>query len=96
MIWAISGATFVMPILMWLAARSRHGVRKVFLMVALLSAVIANIIAAQAIADILMKNTVMMTEVHKIFYNPLFLASGAYLGLFGLYQGWSHLFTGKA
>jgi hypothetical protein len=92
MIWAISGAAIVTPLLMWLAARSKSWLLKAFHAVAMLCAVTASIIAAQAIADILMKNTVMMTEVHKIFYNPLFLGSGAYLGLFGLYRGWARLF----
>ncbi|WFA18823.1 hypothetical protein ERY13_16820 [Paenibacillus mucilaginosus] len=59
---------------------------------ALVSMYAFGVIAADAVAGILLRNTVMMTEVHRIFYNPLFLAAGGYLGLYGFYRSWSGLF----
>ncbi|MUG69720.1 hypothetical protein GNP93_03405 [Paenibacillus validus] len=47
---------------------------------------------ARAVFDIVVKDTVMMTEVHKVFYDPVFLGSGAYLGVYALYIGWWTLF----
>ncbi|MFN0224000.1 hypothetical protein [Paenibacillus sp. KR2-11] len=55
---------------------------------ALVSMYVFGLVAADAVAGILLRGTVMMTEVHRIFYNPLFLAAGAYLGLYGFYRGW--------
>ncbi|MEK8128428.1 hypothetical protein WMW72_10980 [Paenibacillus filicis] len=45
-------------------------------------------IATGAIYKILRDDMVMMTEVHRVFYNSLFLASGAYLGVYAVYLIW--------
>ncbi|WP_138752479.1 hypothetical protein [Paenibacillus sinopodophylli] len=36
--------------------------------------------AADAVAETLLHDTIFMTEVHRVLANPIFLASGAYLG----------------
>lgn len=48
--------------------------------------------ATRAVFDVLVEDTVMMTEVHKVLYNPVFLSCAAYLGVYALYTGWWTLF----
>ncbi|SDC53597.1 hypothetical protein SAMN02799630_00076 [Paenibacillus sp. UNCCL117] len=50
-------------------------------------------IATGAIYKILRDDTVMMTEVHRVFYSSWFLMSGAYLGVYALYVIWWALFS---
>jgi hypothetical protein len=54
--------------------------------IAVLSAYTFGIIAAIAIYQILRDDTVFMTHIHGIFNNVAFLASGAYLGNYGLFK----------
>ncbi|WP_159887937.1 hypothetical protein [Paenibacillus puerhi] len=51
-------------------------------------------IATGAIYKILRDDMVMMTEIHRVFYNSLFLACGAYLGMYALYVVLWKLFSG--
>jgi hypothetical protein len=60
-------------------------VRFYFHLVAFLSALIFGNISAFAIYDIIIDDTVFMTNIHAIFLNPFFLLTGAYLGVYFLY-----------
>ena len=53
---------------------------------AILSALIFGNIAATEIYEIIRDNTVFMTNIHRIFLNPLFLLTGGYLGLYAVYM----------
>ncbi len=57
-----------------------------FNVVAIGSAIIFGDIAALAIYEIIKDNTVFMTHIHAIFLNPMFLITGAYLGIYFLYK----------
>lgn len=50
-----------------------------------LSAYVVGGILGTTIYDVIRNDTVFMTEVHKVFLNPFFLITGAYLGVYLLY-----------
>nr|WP_285867619.1 transposase [Mesobacillus maritimus] len=52
---------------------------------AVLSALVFGNISAMAILQIIKDDTVFMTNIHGLFLNPVFLTSGAYLGLYLIY-----------
>ncbi|MOA47096.1 hypothetical protein D3C78_1697000 [compost metagenome] len=52
----------------------------------MLSTLILGNISALAIYEILRDNTVFMTSIHAIFLNPMFLLTGAYLGVYLVYR----------
>ncbi|OAB39924.1 transposase [Paenibacillus macquariensis subsp. defensor] len=78
--------SIVMPIAMFVIQKGWIKWRIYFNVVAVMSAVIFGEIAALAIYEILKDNTVFMTHIHAIFLNPLFLITGAYLGIYFLYR----------
>jgi hypothetical protein len=52
--------------------------------IAVVAAFLFFVIAADAVMETLARNTVFMTEVHRVLENPAFLASGAYLGPYAI------------
>jgi hypothetical protein len=61
----------------------RHEV--IFHLLAILAALTFGNISAINIYEVLVNNTVFMTTIHSIFLKPLFLISGAYLGVYMVY-----------
>lgn len=86
MIFVIVFGSIVAPIAMLVTQHKWMKWRIVFNAVSVLSAVILGNISASAIYEILRDNTVFMTSIHAIFLNPLFLLTGAYLGLYLIYR----------
>lgn len=78
--------SIVIPIVMVVIQKVWMKWRIVFNVVSIGSAVVFGDIAALAIYEIIKDNTVFMTHIHAIFLNPLFLITGAYLGLYFLYR----------
>ncbi|GGP17362.1 transposase [Oceanobacillus neutriphilus] len=79
-------ASIAVPILMlYLKIRSKK-FQIAFNALAAISAVIFGVIAAVSIRQILIDNTVFMTAIHSVFLNPIFLITGAYIGLFAIYR----------
>lgn len=74
-----------MPLIMVLLHHRWPRIRFYFHLVAIISALIFGNISAFAIYDILKDETVFMTNIHAIFLNPIFLLTGAYLGIYLLY-----------
>lgn len=86
MIFVIVFGSIVIPIVMLVTQHKWMKWRIVFNAASVLSAVILGNISASAIYEILRDNTVFMTSIHAIFLNPLFLLTGAYLGLYLIYR----------
>ncbi|OAB43686.1 transposase [Paenibacillus antarcticus] len=78
--------SILIPIAMFVVQKVWMKWRIYFNVVAVMSTVIFGEIAALAIYEILKDNTVFMTHIHAIFLNPLFLITGAYLGIYFLYR----------
>jgi len=56
--------------------------RLVFNAFCVVSAILFGYIAATSITQIILEDVVFMTTIHAVFLNPIFLLTGAYLGLF--------------
>ncbi|WP_332651688.1 transposase [Lysinibacillus sp. 54212] len=63
-----------------------NGFNITFNIAAVLSAIIFGSIASTSIYQIIVDNAVFMTTIHAIFLNPIFLVTGAYLGLYVIYR----------
>jgi hypothetical protein len=86
MYWLILLSAIVIPLLMLGLARTFALCRRLFDGLAVLSAYVFGIIAAIAVYESLRDDMVFMTRIHGVFNNAWFLASGAYLGNYGLYK----------
>ncbi|PGZ93024.1 transposase [Bacillus sp. AFS029533] len=74
------------PIIMNGLARFNRIFRTIFNLIAIISYVVFGGISAIAIYEIIKHDVVFMTNIHAVFLNIYFLISGAYLGIYGLYQ----------
>ncbi|MEK3662541.1 transposase [Paenibacillus odorifer] len=78
--------SIVVPVAMLMIQRKWIKWRIVFNVTSVLSTLILGNISALAIYEILRDNTVFMTSIHAIFLNPMFLLTGAYLGVYLVYR----------
>lgn len=74
------------PVLMIFLQKIKPKLRLLFNLAALISALVFGNISSIAIFEIIKDNTVFMTSIHGIFLNPLFLLTGAYLGIYFMYR----------
>ncbi|SEG36999.1 hypothetical protein [Paenibacillus sp. UNC499MF] len=78
------GAVIAVPwLLVWLQNKAA-GAKRIMDVAAYAALVLFSAIAGVTVTEILVNDTVFMTSVHKVFLNPLFLASGGWLGLYAL------------
>ncbi|GIP15019.1 hypothetical protein J40TS1_06610 [Paenibacillus montaniterrae] len=76
----------VFPLFMLYLKRKRKKSQLFFNIIAVISAVIFGSIASISIYQIIIDDAVFMTTIHSVFLNPLFLITGAYLGLYIVYR----------
>jgi hypothetical protein len=74
------------PLLLAILQKVQPKLRLLFNIVAILSALVFGNISSVAIYEIIKDDTVFMTNIHGIFLNPLFLLTGAYLGIYCIYR----------
>lgn len=72
----------VIPALMVYLQQKSDKMRLVFNALGVVSAIVFGYIAATSITQIILEDMVFMTTIHAVFLNPIFLLTGAYLGLF--------------
>lgn len=60
--------------------------RLLFNILSVIAAILFSTIAATAITNIILEDAVFMTTIHAVFLNPIFLITGAYLGLYLIYR----------
>ncbi|MFD4490468.1 transposase [Lysinibacillus fusiformis] len=72
----------VIPALMVYLQQKSDKMRLVFNALCVVSAILFGYIAATSITQIILEDVVFMTTIHAVFLNPIFLLTGAYLGLF--------------
>lgn len=77
--------SIVIPILMVMLQKKNLKFKICMDVLAILSALIFGNISSIAILSIIKDNTVFMTNIHGLFLNPIFLTSGAYLGVYYLF-----------
>ncbi|MED4887136.1 transposase [Lysinibacillus fusiformis] len=72
----------VIPAVMVYLQQKSDKIRLVFNALGVVSAILFGYIAATSITQIILEDVVFMTTIHAVFLNPIFLLTGAYLGLF--------------
>ncbi|HBJ00352.1 MAG TPA: transposase [Lysinibacillus sp.] len=72
----------VIPAVMVYLQQKSDKMRLVFNALGVVSAIFFGYIAATSITHIILEDVVFMTTIHAVFLNPIFLLTGAYLGLF--------------
>ncbi|KQL50435.1 transposase [Heyndrickxia shackletonii] len=60
--------------------------RFLYNILAIICSLLFGNIASLAILEVIRNNTVFMTTIHAVFLNIAFLITGAYLGVYLLYQ----------
>jgi DMSO reductase anchor subunit len=78
--------SIVAPILLFFLQKAKPGLRLILNLTAVLSAIVFGNISTLAIYEIIQDKTVFMTNIHAIFLNPLFLITGAFLGIYLIYR----------
>lgn len=84
--WLILISAIIFPLIMLILVQGFPVCRLLFDGLAVLSAYAVAIITAIAVYQIIRDDMVFMTKIHGVFNNAAFLASGAYLGNYGLYK----------
>lgn len=79
-------SSIVVPVIMLLLQYKSNIARLLWNVSAVLALIIFGSIASTSIYQIIVDGAVFMTTIHAIFLNPLFLAVGAYLGVFMIYR----------
>ncbi|MEH7299667.1 transposase [Neobacillus drentensis] len=74
------------PLILIFLQKVQPKLRLLFNIIAILSALVFGNISSIAIYEIIKDDTVFMTNIHGIFLNPLFLLTGAYLGIYFIYR----------
>ncbi|MDY0408991.1 transposase [Virgibacillus soli] len=76
----------IFPVLMFLLQRYQMNFKFIFNLIAIIAALIFGNIASTSIYQVIKENAVFMTNIHGLFLNPLFLITGAYLGVYIVYK----------
>ncbi|MFJ7405690.1 MULTISPECIES: transposase [unclassified Lysinibacillus] len=79
-------SSIIVPVVMLFLQVKSNIVRLLFNILAVLTMLLFGGIASTSIYQIIVDNAVFMTTIHAIFLNPLFLVSGAYIGVFIIYR----------
>ncbi|WP_256757807.1 transposase [Cohnella sp. WQ 127256] len=79
-------SSIVIPLMMaYVQGRWVH-FQYAFHVASIVAALIFGNIAAVSVYQIIRDHVVFMTTIHAVLLNPFFLVSGAYLGMFLIYQ----------
>jgi uncharacterized membrane protein YqaE (UPF0057 family) len=78
--------SIALPLIMIGLQRRVERMDMIFNLLSIICALTFGNISAFAIYDIIHNHTVFMTNIHALFLNPLFLLTGAYLGVYLLYR----------
>lgn len=76
----------IFPLIMFFLQRKWIRFRLVFNLSAIIATLVFANISSLSIYQIIIDNTVLMTNIHKIFLNPYFLITGSYIGVYVLYR----------
>ncbi|MBA9026069.1 transposase [Peribacillus huizhouensis] len=79
-------ASIVFPLSMFILQKFWMKFRLIFNIGAIISTLIFGNIASLSILEIIKNKSVFMTNIHAVFLNPFFLFTGAYIGIYILYQ----------
>lgn len=60
--------------------------RTLFNILMLVSVIIFGDVGAMSVYQVIIEGNLFMTAIHGVFLNPLFLATGGYIGLYIIYR----------
>jgi glucose-6-phosphate-specific signal transduction histidine kinase len=78
--------SIVLPLIMFYSQKTWRRLRLIYNLVTIIALLVFGNIASLSVYQIIKDKTVFMTAIHAIFLNPLFLISGAYIGIYVLYR----------
>ncbi|WP_026907419.1 hypothetical protein [Paucisalibacillus globulus] len=78
--------SIVLPLIMFYSQKTWTRLRLIYNLVTIIALLVFGNIASLSVYQIIKDKTVFMTAIHAIFLNPLFLISGAYIGIYVLYR----------
>ncbi|MBY6036688.1 transposase [Fictibacillus nanhaiensis] len=78
--------SILFPLFMFVLQRAWFKCRLFFNLAALLALLVFSNLISIGIYQIIKNKTVFMTNIHGLLLNPLFLLTGAYLGVYLLYR----------
>jgi len=78
--------SIIIPLGMYALQIKRTILRFFYNILAIICSLLFGNIASLAILEVIRNKTVFMTTIHAIFLNSAFLITGAYLGVYLLYQ----------
>jgi len=79
-------SSILLPLIMFYLQNKSRLFRISVNIIAIMATIIAGSIVSTAIVQVLIDDEVFMTTIHAILLNPLFLITGAYLGIFIIYR----------
>lgn len=79
-------SSIVVPAVMLYLIRKSDKFKILFNLLAVISTIIFGSILSTSINQIIVDDAVFMTTIHAIFLSPVFLITGAYLGLYIIYR----------
>lgn len=78
--------SILLPILMFYVKSRKPSIGNIYHILALISLLIFGNIAALAVYQVIIDQTVFMTAIHGVFLKPMFLITGAYIGIYTIYR----------
>lgn len=78
--------SILLPMLMLYVEFRKPSIRNIYNIIFVISSLIFGNIAALAIYQVIIDQTVFMTAIHGVFLKPMFLITGAILGIDTIYR----------
>lgn len=78
--------SIVLPLAMFYMQYRWYRARAIFNILMVISVILFGDISALSIWQIIKDHAVFMTAIHAIFLDPIFLATGAYIGIYTIYR----------
>lgn len=83
---ALIVSSIFFPLIMFYVQYRWIGFQTLFNVLMLISTLIFGNIASLSFYKIIKNHSVFMTAIHAVFLNPLFLITGAYMGIYLIYR----------
>lgn len=73
------------PLIMYFLQRKYPHLQRIYHIMALIALLVFGNLAALQVYEVIIEDAVYSFQIHSIFLNPLFMISGAYLGVYVIY-----------
>lgn len=83
--FVLIAATVIVPLGMYYLEQKQSRIKTLYHVIAFIFLIIFSNIVVIKVYEIIVNGVVFTMEIHGLFLNPLFLISGAYLGVYVIY-----------